>query len=291
MVLAVREAGPDLISRYRRAVDGVIKSQGRLQDSEVRDMLRTLTGVRRELMEELRGIPAVDKSWRPEQLRQLRGAIERAAETFASRYGVNIRDGIDGSWRAGTGFMATTLNAIGISGAFETALSQAQLEVAHQLTGQLIRSVSQSFRDQASRQITLGVMGAKSPFAIMQDVAGLLRTQPERGAYGPIANQSERIVRTELNRTFSIANEIRQEEVSRDVPGLRHYWLTAGDGRVRPEHAAAGARYGPPGIPKGQAFNVGGEKLRFPHDPAGSAANTIACRCVAVAYHERWFNG
>ncbi len=58
-------------------------------------------------------------------------------------------------------------------------------------------------------------------------------------------------------------------------------WTTVGDDRVRDAHAAAdGQRRGEEGIPG--AFLVGGEALRYPGDPNGSAENTINCRCSAI---------
>lgn len=52
-------------------------------------------------------------------------------------------------------------------------------------------------------------------------------------------------------------------------------WVTQGDSRVRPAHAAADGQQ----VPLEKEFDVGGELLRYPRDPAGSAGNTINCRC------------
>jgi len=59
-------------------------------------------------------------------------------------------------------------------------------------------------------------------------------------------------------------------------------WITSGDTEVRDAHVAAGQKYAE-GIPLGQPFEVGGELLMYPGDPAGSAANIINCRCVEIA--------
>lgn len=55
-------------------------------------------------------------------------------------------------------------------------------------------------------------------------------------------------------------------------------WLAAGDDRTRPEHAAADGQT----VSMDGAFLVGGERLQFPGDPAGSASNVIQCRCTAL---------
>lgn len=55
-------------------------------------------------------------------------------------------------------------------------------------------------------------------------------------------------------------------------------WISTIDQRTRPDHAAAdGAR-----VAVGQPFIVGGEELRFPGDPFGSAGNVINCRCATA---------
>lgn len=50
------------------------------------------------------------------------------------------------------------------------------------------------------------------------------------------------------------------------------------DNRTREDHAAADGQR----VPVGTAFDVGGEPLMFPGDPAGSAAQTINCRCTTL---------
>ncbi len=58
-------------------------------------------------------------------------------------------------------------------------------------------------------------------------------------------------------------------------------WRTVGDNQVRPAHVEAdGQSRGAEGFPG--AFLVGGEVLRFPGDPSGSAKNTINCRCSLI---------
>ena len=65
-------------------------------------------------------------------------------------------------------------------------------------------------------------------------------------------------------------SDIQQKEVTRQ-------WDASGDSRTRPAHADADGQ-----TVQGmeQAFIVDGEALMYPGDPAGSAANTIQCRCT-----------
>ena len=52
-------------------------------------------------------------------------------------------------------------------------------------------------------------------------------------------------------------------------------WITQRDGRVRSAHVEADGQT----VALEEPFKVDGELLRYPRDPAGSAGNTINCRC------------
>lgn len=89
-------------------------------------------------------------------------------------------------------------------------------------------------------------------------------------------NRANVIARTETGRAWNAgvlaAAQYYQPPVG---PGWSKVWDTDLDGHERPEHHRA----------NGQAraltdtFQVGGEDLRFPGDPAGRADNVINCRC------------
>ena len=59
-------------------------------------------------------------------------------------------------------------------------------------------------------------------------------------------------------------------------------WLSSRDNNVRPAHREAESRYAG-GIDLDVPFQVGGEFLMYPGDPAGSAANIANCRCAELA--------
>lgn len=65
------------------------------------------------------------------------------------------------------------------------------------------------------------------------------------------------------------------------VTGMQ--WLATGDDRTRPAHIAASGQT----IRLGEAFVVGGERLAYPGDPAGSADNIVQCRCTTLPLTKR----
>ncbi len=84
--------------------------------------------------------------------------------------------------------------------------------------------------------------------------------------------RTERIVRTEVNRASNWGSLKGVQST-----GAPHYklWLAAFTANSRPEHGdAEGQR-----VDIDEDFDVMGESLQYPGDPAGSAANTINCLC------------
>lgn len=59
---------------------------------------------------------------------------------------------------------------------------------------------------------------------------------------------------------------------------LEKEWASRRDGRERPAHHDADGQR----VPMNRPFIVGGEELRYPRDPAGSAGNIINCRCFSL---------
>ena len=284
------------LERYRRKVAQLLRDKGRLEAEQVRGVLALLTAARRRLSEELLAVvPGAEDTWQAVHLRELRAAVDRVLMDFAERYNLVLGGAMENAWESGAEFAEQALGAGGVHLSFAQELSREQLEVALTLRADLVRRVSTDAREGIARQVTLGVMGQKPTGTIMREVAAILRTQPDRttGRMGTVADQAERIVRTEMGRTFSTANRLRGDEIAAGSPGLQHYWRSAHDLRTRSAHVLADQRYAPGGTPGPisyqQPFMVGGEKMRYPHDPLGSAANTINCRCVELQYHPDWF--
>ena len=84
------------------------------------------------------------------------------------------------------------------------------------------------------------------------------------------------IARTETHRTASWANETTAENMN--IAGTKKEWIAIQDARTRVTHSIASGQQ----IPLDQKFVVGGERLKYPGDPSGSAGETINCRCSVI---------
>jgi len=87
--------------------------------------------------------------------------------------------------------------------------------------------------------------------------------------------RSRVIARTE---THSSANAAGQEAAQATGLDMQKEWVSARGPRTREDHSEADGQT----VDLAASFFVGGEELRYPGDPNGSAGNIINCRCASV---------
>ena len=290
---ALLEASLTRQQRYRRAVERLIGQRDRLTDAQLRSLFRLLDDVRRQTRDDLGSLAAHNAtSYQASQLRALQAAIDRLALDLVRRFRPLMGGALDVAWEAGAAFAPAGLAAAGVTLGLRD-LDRTALVLAQETAADLVPHVGSTFRLRARRAIVLGVAGAKSPHAVTAEIADLLRTQPSRAkkSAGAIAWEAETIMRTEMMSAFNQADAARTEQLT-DAPGLRKWWDSASDKRVRPDHAAAEARYRPGGsegpIALNADFLVGGERAGYPHDPRLSANQRQRCRCVRLLWHPEW---
>lgn len=82
---------------------------------------------------------------------------------------------------------------------------------------------------------------------------------------------------TETHAAAMWSSQTSTRETAKDL-GLttKKEWVAVSDERTRIDHQAANGQT----VGINESFLVGGQSLRFPGDPNGSAGNVINCRCV-----------
>jgi hypothetical protein len=73
-------------------------------------------------------------------------------------------------------------------------------------------------------------------------------------------------------------NQLQVALMAQISPAAQKRWVAVLDTHTRGSHRAADGQT----VPAGGHFVVGGERLLYPRDPAGSPAETYNCRCVVV---------
>ncbi len=148
---------------------------------------------------------------------------------------------------------------------------------------------------QSIRRVALATDGRQGEINKLRD---LIQGQ----GFDNASYRAERIIRTELGRTFNEATYARLVDLSKQFPFIRKCWRCTRDSRTRIGHVQAAATYGKGnGIPISELFKltvyderpgkvpkqIGVATLRFPIDPLVKpegrigAAATIMCRCNA----------
>jgi hypothetical protein len=99
-------------------------------------------------------------------------------------------------------------------------------------------------------------------------------------AKGLSAWRADVIARTETHAAAQFVSDFVARQIASEVGvQLEKAWVPVFDDRTREAHAGMDSE---DWIHMDAAFLVGGERLQYPGDPAGSAENTVNCRCQLV---------
>jgi hypothetical protein len=271
----------------RRLTARILREQGRLEEAAVREQLELLTSIRRGVQQEL----ADAAGYRFFHLSSVLSAIDAEiarGRAEAQRLAAGRTRGAFQAGGEGIDRILSTVVRAGRPGRSLVDVSQQLVSAAIDVTSDQLRSVWSELGTRLKISVRRAALGVDDPFSAMQTVAQAIK---DPKTFGTAMNRAEVIIRTEVNRTFSMAGQKRMEQSNERLGGgLKKYWLDAHDARVRPTHEEAGKTYAIGGttgpIPVTEAFVVGGEELMYPRDPSGSAEETINCRCVSVPYVE-----
>jgi hypothetical protein len=245
----------------------VLRRRTTIENAAARAQLRILQAARRDILAALVNASAFEK-WRltlllqvvDREISQGRASAERAVETaMRQAFGLGSE---------------SVASAVGL----EVPLIGTSRELVRsivEVTQDQVRDVWGELGSRLKGIIRRAAIGVTDPFSAMRALAKIIR---DPKTFGRAFWRAETIVRTEVIRTYSIASQHELERATQAGVKVRKYWLSARDERVRAAHREAGERYGKDAaIPWDAAFEVGGEKLRYPLDPNGSAENTINC--------------
>jgi len=148
------------------------------------------------------------------------------------------------------------------------------------------RAATQSKVISSTTQTDMGVAAqiviGETPDQVERSVAASAilsrRLQAREGAIASLETQAV----AEATKLAEFDVFAKKDPLSLQRPSEQMFkeWVTVGDERVRPAHAAADAQV----VPVESLFNVGGQQLRFPGDTSfgATAGNVINCRCSAV---------
>lgn len=131
--------------------------------------------------------------------------------------------------------------------------------------------IARTTMDDVRAAITKGVALGQGIQPVARQIRLVTKLSPWRSAA---------VARTEIHNASLFAQESVGKQAERDYNiRLMKFWRPTLDARTRDAHAAM-VRH--PGVEMDQRFNVGGEMMSRPGDPAGSAKNVVNCRCTLI---------
>jgi len=214
------------------------------------------------------------------RLKQMLPTIAAQIKNFKEKAELEAAGLLEKYWGMGQDLVDAQLGAAGIYTGF--TLSTSSLDVLKDFTFHKIESLSTAAWDNIRSELSLGVMGQKTP----QEVAGAIgKNLTDPSIFKNIATRAEVITETEMGRTFSQASQLRMEQAAQHVEGMEKMWVHAGHPKVpRPGHVAAHGQH----VPVDQPFIVDGVPMMFPRDPGAPLKEVINCGCDHVPYHKDW---
>jgi len=277
--------------RYADTLAALLKEVDNLEEASVKRVLQLLADARRRIID---AISEVDESsYLAQFLPRLQRSVEETMAEFSRTYHRYFDEQSRHMWDFGLTSVDQPLVAVGLD--IMAAIPSIEPRLVSILQGyqaELITNMSADAIRKISTELQLGTLGGRTPFQIQREVAEVLRTQADAaGRFGSIATRAEVITRTELNRSFSLATQSRQEQLqqraSQVFPELtpRKQWLNAGDARVRPAHRRPALLAQRPVLTGDftlQDTDGATYQAKGPHDPRLPAALAISCRCRSV---------
>jgi hypothetical protein len=260
---------------FEKKCEQLVAQAGRMEGAAVKRTIALLSAARKEVAAEIASTP-----WEAAYLPQLKGAIQRAMEDFGMKYGVVLGDTQKDFWEAGINHVDVPLRAVGISVAIPE-IDVTALSIIQDFGADLVRGLTADASKKIGQEISMALIGEKTPHEAMQAVG---RNLSDKSIFKSIAARAETITRNESGRVLEMAKTARLKAAAQVVPGLQREWRHGASMSPRPSHLAADGQVRAMNEP----FDVGGEKLMYPRDPAGSPGNTINCSCFTVPYHPDW---
>lgn len=262
---------------FKQKIDELIKKAQNMEEAEVKKVLTMLEDARKEVAAQVASTP-----WQAHHLAELKQAVDRAIVDFRVKWGASLSDHLNASWAHGIDMVDLPLREVGIFAAIPE-IDTTVLSIMQDFSVDLVNGLTDEAKKKINNELTLAFMGQKTPYDAMEAIG---RNLEDKTIITNISKRAETITRNEGNRVLEAATQARQEEAAKVVPQLRKQWRHSlfGVKEPRVSHQIIDGQIRDVDEP----FDVGGEELMHPLDPAGSAENTINCHCYSIPAMSSW---
>lgn len=273
---------PVISPAQRRAIKAsrrIEKNLYRVGTSALKDIRRGLEDARVRTIAKLADLPP-GVSWSRSQQEQVLSELERQLALWVTDARGRLSMSLTSAQDAGIDAALGALNAGSSTVAAQPSISTAFVQAAYENSAVLIQKIGADTLASVDRSLRMGALAQASPVDVMKEIGKVV----DRGPFASALSRAETIVRTEMGRVFGTANQATLSDAAQSVPGMKKQWIAEVDDRTREDHIDADGQI----VGWDEPFIVGGEELDYPGDPAGSAEQTINCRCVSVPYMDEW---
>lgn len=238
-----------------------------------------LNEVRGQILAELQAVSG--ESYSAYHLRQNLASIERHLAQFEGGASRQTGDLVEQSWNAGADLLPEATRGSGLGFGFGHVPGSV-LQTLKEYTAHKISGLSADAFNRIRGELTLGILGQKTPHQVMSAIAGTLDSP---GVFRSIAERAEVITGVEMGRAFSQATQAGMTQAAQSVPELKKQWWHAGHPKQpRRNHLALHGQVQPVSKP----FLLGSLSIMFPRDPKAPASEVILCGCDHVPYMVAW---
>lgn len=263
-----------LKEQFAKDVRRITRELYRLEGEALRKAIAYLKDLRRDVLAQIAASRSSEFSMAV--YRTLKASIDYRIAEFERDLAASVGRDISRSFDLGVRSVDEPLvKAFSVT---PPVISREAVLVATQYSADLISSLATAAKEKVNSVLRRAALGAVT----LPEAMKIVGSSVDKGAFKSVSARAETIVRTEVLRIFSIAAHARQV-ANKDAAEAYGYatlkeWSATSDLRVRATHLTASGQLREVEKP----FAVGGEALLYPRDPAGSAKETINCRCSSI---------
>jgi len=267
-------AKPDKQKTFSKRVNRFLNQNDTITSTETKRILVLLKDAQSQIINDLQTLPQTD--WQMFSLNKIKANIDDRIIDMERRLIPEISGSVERTFNYSIDKADELLNASGINTPL-FFLDDTTMQATKTLTGELIKTVPIDLRRRVGNTLALGMAQNKGSGMIIDDIIK---------ASDMTFSNAERIARTEIMRTQSIAQERRFKEIQALNPIYLKRWVWSHKPNGRSGHMEAEMTYTANPIPFDQDFMVsaqaGGRKeaCQYPRDPSLSAGNSIYCGCI-----------
>lgn len=297
-------ATPDAIKKaYTAALNKIAGRYANMEDAVINRALTMLNELQNQLAADLvRALaaqaadPALS-TFTPWRIQDLQRHITRLQQEFESRLSAELRAAIPEIYTLGGESVVAPLTAAGIGGAFHVP-NRAQINILLDFTTDLVKTATRDYFPTIAAEVRLAALGQKSPLDAMTAITRKVGFPMDWKVGHPtegVAYNAERILRTEVQRVYNLANHSQLMATGKQIPGLKKRWIATADSRTRSGHLRIHNETRQNPIPIDQPFKVydiddrgrikSSAELMYPLDPSAPPEFTINCRCRQATIH------